>query len=329
VTRHLQGSNPEVEAVIACLDPLDRHPLLVLSRNGEMPSDDADVLQPRNTPLEAALDGREIVIPQGDPKWWEDSGVQRPESVGTRIALPVQYTEQRVIGVVSIICPAQTVDPSTVLESARRHLPRIAAEIESFRGQRLCGDYEAKCALVGAVTSTLLKAGALRMQAGEALERIIEAMDADAGAVRIVDGESLRLLSAVGIPDKVLDETLPTSVGIARDMQNARRPIAIERVSLHPSMAGNFEDEPDQFQFKSYAGAPMISDGIVRGILGIYTTRDYRLFTQADLGQLQIIADFLALAVLNQDLTRALNLTLSDLHRTPSPITDTDDESES
>ncbi len=193
--------------------------------------------------------------------------------------------------------------------------PRVAAEVESLLLAAESARFEQRCRLVSEVTHALLQSRPSREQLESAMEIVCARMDVDAASLRTVDDGELELVSCAGIPPAQRVPRLPANQGIAREIMASHRPLTIEYVPNHPATAPKVEARPGSFQFQSFAGAPLMSDGVVTGILGVYTTGHTRVFTPADLGQLQILANFFALSLLNRDLFEAINRHLVEVHQ--------------
>ena len=92
--------------------------------------------------------------------------------------------------------------------------------------------------------------------------------------------------------------------GIGGVMLAKQRAMTIADVSQDPRTAALAVPGPGRYAFVSYAGAPLLHDGDIIGILGIYTSGPPRDFTAADLEHLQIVANNIAAAILNHRLYR-------------------------
>jgi two-component system cell cycle sensor histidine kinase/response regulator CckA len=172
--------------------------------------------------------------------------------------------------------------------------------------------------LIAQLTSPVLGAAALRAQVSSLLEQVQSAYDVDACVVRTLEDGQLELLAAVGVPHSQLAERHPAGVGIARRMIEERRPLAIEHVEAESAtapLAIAARGDPSKFQFVAYAGAPLLLETRVIGIIGVYSRHASRRFTDSELSHLQIVANHIASAIVNDRLYRELSDSRSALQR--------------
>ncbi|MCP4250094.1 MAG: PAS domain-containing protein [bacterium] len=122
--------------------------------------------------------------------------------------------------------------------------------------------------------------------------------------IRVLQDDQLVLLAQVGLPESQLRPSLPVNEGISEQLLFGRRPLAVVDVPGHPITAKlcAAAATDDGFRFLSYAGAPMLVGERVVGLIGMYTTRHHRRFTDTDLEHLQILAHHIGVAVINDRL---------------------------
>lgn len=279
------------------------------------PRGDAAPVALAGTICALAAEGEPLIVPANLRTRMPAAANGFLERADSAAALPLFSSSGVVAGVLATFDVHPVEDPDALRRALRAEEPVIALELECAGLRREIAVLKTRCEMVGDVTTSLLDARPLAAQVEDALRIVCEQMAADAGVVRVVKGRDLVLLAAHGVPVAQRTERLPRGEGIAFEIESLRQPLAIERVDHHHATAEKAEIPHNAFQFKAYAGAPMISDGVVIGILGVYETKAPRQFTRADLGQLQIIANFLALALLNNDLLAALGGRLSAVHR--------------
>lgn len=135
---------------------------------------------------------------------------------------------------------------------------------------------------------------ALPLQMGQIAAEIRTVFGVDACILRAIEENSLHLLGASGVPEEFLHPVLYHPYGIAHEIVTQKRPLAIYDTGRHPTTAQFLRNNSWGFKFRSYAGAPLLIGEEPIGILGIYTTRKRRHFTQTDLEHLQIVANHAA-----------------------------------
>ncbi len=172
--------------------------------------------------------------------------------------------------------------------------------------------------LIAQITNPIVGAGPLESQVRSLLEQVCLAYGVDASVVRTLEGEELELLAAVGIPACQLGRRLPANVGIARQLIHECRALAIENVETEPTtalLASDARRNPTTYWFRSYAGAPLLLENRAIGILGIYSARLERRFTASELNHLQIVANHIAISIVNDRLYRQLMENRGELQR--------------
>ncbi|MBN1510432.1 MAG: response regulator, partial [Phycisphaerae bacterium] len=172
--------------------------------------------------------------------------------------------------------------------------------------------------LIAQITNPVVGAGPLRVQVSSLLEQVCSAYGVDASVVRTLEGSDLELLAAVGIPICQLCGRLPADVGIARELIHERKPLAIENVETKSTtalLASDARRDATKYWFRSYAGAPLLVENRAVGVLGIYSTQGERRFTESELNHLQIVANHIAISIINDRLYRELIENRSELQR--------------
>lgn len=160
--------------------------------------------------------------------------------------------------------------------------------------------------LIARVTGAVVGATPLAVQAEELADQVRKAFAVDGCVIRVLEEEHMVLLASAGIPKEKLPQQIALGLGISGEIVNQKRPAAIEDVHTNPVTAQLFESEPNAYRFKSFAGAPLLVEEKVVGILGIYSEKEVRRFTSADVEHLQIVANHIALAVTNDRLYKAV-----------------------
>jgi len=173
-------------------------------------------------------------------------------------------------------------------------------------------DYEhalERLTLIAKITNPVVGAGPLPAQVHGLLEKVRAAYGVDACVVRTLEGQELVLLAATGVPTGQLSPRLPAQVGIARVLIHERQPFMVEDVeteSATADLAAQARDDEQKFRFRSYAGAPLLVEDSVVGVLGIFTSRRVRRFSESELNHLQIVANHIAISIVNDRLYREL-----------------------
>jgi len=139
----------------------------------------------------------------------------------------------------------------------------------------------------------------------ELAEQICAAMEVDACILRRLHGDDLILLGQAGISLSHAAPRLYARQGLSDEMIKNRKPISIYDVaqsSVTAPFAKSASQDPAKFVFRSFAGAPMMISDKVIGVLGVYMKLEPRHFTELDLDHLQIIANYVAVAIENNRL---------------------------
>jgi two-component system sensor histidine kinase UhpB len=160
--------------------------------------------------------------------------------------------------------------------------------------------------LIASVTCEIVASNQLRKQLDKFTELVCDTFRVDACVIRKLEDDSLTLLAARGVPPEILRNTFPANVGIAKEILSSRRPLAIEDTGVHPLTKDGDQFNKTPNNFISYAGAPMLIDNRVTGIIGIYTSERMIHFTERDLEHLQIVANHIAVALENENLINQL-----------------------
>ena len=127
------------------------------------------------------------------------------------------------------------------------------------------------------------------------VERVRDALQADTAAVLLLDHPSGQLVAtaAAGLEDEVRQGVrIQIGRGFAGQIAAQRRPVILDEVDhgkvVNPILLAK--------GIRSLMGAPLMSDGVVMGVLHVGTLRP-RKFTSQDVDLLQLAADRAALAV--------------------------------
>ncbi|MGH2620448.1 MAG: GAF domain-containing protein [Anaerolineales bacterium] len=167
---------------------------------------------------------------------------------------------------------------------------RQALERERLRNQ-----------VIEAVASSLDLSDVLK----KVLDMAIEVVDAEAGAIGLVDpdGEKLTYPYLVGLPGSLRREATPKGEGLAWRSIETRKPILLHEYSHHPSALPAWVETG----VRAYLGVPLIAGDRPIGALGLFIKRKGRTFTEAQVERAQAVATMAAIAVQNARLLAQAN----------------------
>jgi PAS domain S-box-containing protein len=162
--------------------------------------------------------------------------------------------------------------------------------------------------LISRVTGEVIGTMPLQKQAASMADLVRDAFQVDAVVVRTLNDDDLTLLASTGIPNDLLVESIPAQSGIGEKILSTRRAMAFTNIrkELPSSVHRRQGDEKPQFEFLSYAGAPMLIGHTIIGVIGIFTVDEERTFSKTDLEHLQIVANHISVAIANNRLFREI-----------------------
>ncbi|MCP4003249.1 MAG: sensor domain-containing diguanylate cyclase [bacterium] len=132
------------------------------------------------------------------------------------------------------------------------------------------------------------------------LGRTLTHLDAEIGSVQALEGEVLRIMAARGLPQEVVEESeLRIDEGISGFVARTGQPLLVEDVDEDPRFTGRCLE---RYYTRSFLSAPLVSSGVVYGVLNVNNKRDRRIFNLTDLRLLEAIAGHAALALRNASL---------------------------
>ncbi len=155
------------------------------------------------------------------------------------------------------------------------------------------------------LTGTVIGSLPLVEQAKTTSEQVCKAFQVDACVIRLLRGDELVLLASSGIEPELLTQSIPAAKGLASKVIEVQSALSIPEASL---------PDPGQptyltgYRFLSYAGAPLMVKDQIIGVIAIYTDREKREFSASDLAHLQIVANNVAVSVLNDELYEQVRL---------------------
>lgn len=210
----------------------------------------------------------QIVTAQGEVKWVAEEGMPVYETTGE-----CKYIE----GIIRDITGTKQ------LENSLRH-------------------FNSRLKLINDIARELVGKLPLQDMVHKMLTEIISAFSVDAGIVRVIRDEALVPLTKVNVPEQSILPRLPVNTGLAGKMIDTKAPVVIKNTNLDPVTIPLLNRHPNEFKFISYAGAPLIVQEKIIGIIGLYTVAGEREFSEEDLQQLQIAANHIGAAIENNRL---------------------------
>ncbi len=168
--------------------------------------------------------------------------------------------------------------------------------------------------LITQITSQVIGTAPLDGQLTGLAGQVRAAFDADACVIRALEAEELRLLASDGIPIAQLHPYIKIGWGISGEIMASSRPLVIGDVRLHPATANVTNTLSDAYTFYAYAGAPLLAEGQVVGILGLYS-RQPGTFAVTAGDDLQIVARHIAVAIANDRLYQRMTQQTQELEQ--------------
>lgn len=187
-------------------------------------------------------------------------------------------------------------------------------QTEQIEAKRMLELRQERLELIAQVTASTVGDAPLAEQARIVAEQVVRAFRVDACVVRSVEGDLLPLLASVGIPLEQVEKPIPSSVGIAGMMIRERRAYAVNDVRHDKVTQALYqESKPTHYNFLAFAGAPLVHEEQVLGLIGIYMKAEPHAFTEDDRNHLQIVANHLAVMIANDRLFRQVRQRTEEL----------------
>ncbi len=156
--------------------------------------------------------------------------------------------------------------------------------------------------LMTGVAGTVIGSLPLVEQAKVMAEQVKKAFNVDACVIRLLKGNELTLLASTGIPADLLPRAIDPNRGLAQRVIQGGSPLTIlDAREPIPDLVAN-DSYMTSYRFVTYAGASLKVKDRTIGVIAIYTDLEARVFGEADLAHLQIVANNIAVAVLNDEL---------------------------
>jgi PAS domain S-box-containing protein len=174
--------------------------------------------------------------------------------------------------------------------------------LERIRTEESLAQSNERLSLIAKVTDTIVGTAPIKDQVRALAEIVRTAYRVDSCVIRLLKDEELLLLASAGVVEECLRASIPTSTGMAAEIVSRRAGIFVSDIRTRPATVASPEQTPSHYDFLSYAGVPLIVQEQVIGLLGIYSEKQIRNFTNADLEHLQITAHHIAAAIVNDSL---------------------------
>jgi PAS domain S-box-containing protein len=169
-----------------------------------------------------------------------------------------------------------------------------AQEAITFSNERL--------GLIAQVTAAVVASRPLPQEMHKLAEQVMRAFGFDACVIRTLQKDKLELLASAGILDANLQYALPANTEVFQTLAASRNALFIPNAMEHPDIRRFLAQMSPEYRFLSYAGAPLLVHDQMVGILGIYSKKTVPSFSETDLGHLQIVANHIAVAIVNDRL---------------------------
>ena len=164
-----------------------------------------------------------------------------------------------------------------------------------------------RLSLLATLASAVVGSLPLEEQAELMAKQIQEVFQVDGCVVRLLKGDSLELLASSGIERSLLVHVMPHHSGLPSKVIKNRKPVAVRDVRLTGDLPPADSNDYSKYSFVSYAGAPLMFKSQCLGVVAIFSENVPREFTEVDLSHLEIVANNMAVAVLNSELFQQLN----------------------
>lgn len=150
----------------------------------------------------------------------------------------------------------------------------------------------------GHITSRIDKAST-KEQTIELLNLVKETFNVDMCDIRIVIKDELKLMGSVGSRPDGLPESLPVSHGLYKNIFKKKSAIIHKGDHLLRLLRQSDGKDPSDYNVKFFAGAPLMVEDHISGILEIYSEKEMEKLAELDLKHLQIVADKIGMALEN------------------------------
>jgi two-component system, cell cycle sensor histidine kinase and response regulator CckA len=162
--------------------------------------------------------------------------------------------------------------------------------------------------LIARITRAVVGTTSITALASELAEQVRQAFASNGCVIRTREDDDLVLLGSAGVPQHELTPRLKVGWGISEKIMTERRALFIPDVRDDPATRPYVGKPTTSYQFTSYAGAPLLAEDNVIGMIGIYFREKQETLTHADLQHLQLVGNHIAVAVLNERMYQELKV---------------------
>ena len=198
----------------------------------------------------------------------------------------------RPLGALSVTAPWLTAEDRPMVATLADHVAIALGQVRARAEMRQALERERlRNQVIEAVASSLDLSDVLK----KVLDMAIEVVDAEAGAIALVDhdGEKLTYPYLVGLPGSLRREATPKGQGLAWRSIETRKPILLHEYSHHPSALPSWVETG----IRAYLGVPLIAGDQPIGALGLFNKRKGRTFSEEQVERAQAVATMAAVAV--------------------------------
>ncbi len=134
------------------------------------------------------------------------------------------------------------------------------------------------------------------------LKQVKSTFNVDACILRTIEKDQLKLMGTVGIASDIFPEFIPVTHIFAKQFFISKKAIAVHDYKKFYNPDPASADDIRIPEYKSFALAPMITDGRISGLLGLYFKDEDAEITDIFLEHLQIVADQIGIYIENNRL---------------------------
>jgi len=156
--------------------------------------------------------------------------------------------------------------------------------------------------LISTVKAARIDKLSTKDQTIEMIKQVKETFEVDACVVRVLLKDEMKLLGSIGVQPDTLTESIPARSVFTKEVLPTNKPKAHNDSDELITAEYLFENELANYNFRSFAGAQMLTEGRITGILCIYSEKEGREFTRTDLDHLQIVANQIGISIENNRL---------------------------
>ena len=168
--------------------------------------------------------------------------------------------------------------------------------------------------LIARVTNAVVGDAPLADQMRNIAENVRAAYKAAVCSIYVLNpAAEMELLGSAGFEDQPLTPCIPARGGVGEEVMARRAPVFIPDMRVHPGRQIPAPGLTQHADLVSYAGAPLMVQDRIIGIVGVCSAKEIRHFTAEDLEHLQVIANHIAVSIVNDSLYQEVSRQKSDL----------------